>query len=63
MLNSFFVAVRKKPEKINLKEERYIMTHDFSSWSVGSQGRTIMVEGHGRGKLLTLWQPGNRETD
>jgi hypothetical protein len=58
-----FVFYDKLPEKVNLMEERFILTQFqryvcdqltpllFGLW----QGRNIMVEWYGIGNLLILW--------
>jgi hypothetical protein len=38
-----------------------MVSEDLVHESVVTQ--QIMAEGHGIGKLLTLWQPGNRESE
>jgi hypothetical protein len=58
-----FCCCDKIPEKNNLKEERLIWVSQlagsmaFSLW----QDRTIMVEGHGKGKLLTSRHPEGKD--
>lgn len=39
----------------------FMVSEDLVHESVVTQ--QIMAEGHGIGKLLTLWQPGNRESE
>jgi hypothetical protein len=57
------------PKQINLKEERFLLACDFRSPIRGQlaplplclwQGKNIMVEEYGRGKLLTLYQEKSR---
>jgi hypothetical protein len=62
-----FHGCDKISEQINLRKEGFILAHSFrrfSPWSAGSvlwQGRSIMAEGHGRGKLPISWQPGSKK--
>jgi hypothetical protein len=58
------------PEKINLREEKFILAHGirgFSPWLAGSIAfrplarQNFMAEGCGGRKLLTAWQSGSQE--
>jgi hypothetical protein len=67
-----FCHYDKTPEKINFKEEGFILTHDFRGFSLWSADTVAFRPvarlqhhgvGHGRGKLLTSWQPGSRKCE